>query len=202
MREMTERLAEADPELAAAYRAAHEDYLAAPAPQSRTCWRSRASPAGRHAGPGQVPARAGRPLAGRRARASTRSATRRSRCCPSWWRDRAAASERDDADGAERMTTTGVAAIDCGTNSIRLLVADVDPTTGTSTDVDRRMEIVRLGQGVDRTGRLAPEALERTFAACREYAEVVRSSAPSGCASSPPRLAGRREPRRVRRRGA
>jgi exopolyphosphatase / guanosine-5'-triphosphate,3'-diphosphate pyrophosphatase len=66
-----------------------------------------------------------------------------------------------------------VAAIDCGTNSIRLLVAEVDPQTGTLTDLDRRMRIVRLGQGVDRTGRLAPEALERTFAACREYAEVI-----------------------------
>jgi len=67
-----------------------------------------------------------------------------------------------------------VAAIDCGTNSIRLLVADVDPAAGTLTDLDRRMEIVRLGQGVDRTGRLAPDALERTFAACRAYAEVIR----------------------------
>lgn len=71
--------------------------------------------------------------------------------------------------------TTRVAAIDCGTNSIRLLVADLDPATGELTDLDRRMTIVRLGQGVDRTGRLAPEALERTFAACREYAEVIRS---------------------------
>lgn len=68
---------------------------------------------------------------------------------------------------------TRVAAVDCGTNSIRLLVADADPRTGELTDLDRRMEIVRLGQGVDRTGRLAPEALERTFAACREYAQAV-----------------------------
>ncbi|MEV6565960.1 Ppx/GppA phosphatase family protein [Streptomyces kronopolitis] len=67
-----------------------------------------------------------------------------------------------------------VAAIDCGTNSIRLLVADCDPATGELTDLDRRMQIVRLGQGVDRTGRLAPEALERTFAACREYAAVIK----------------------------
>ncbi|WP_181383837.1 Ppx/GppA phosphatase family protein [Streptomyces sp. NWU339] len=66
-----------------------------------------------------------------------------------------------------------VAAIDCGTNSIRLLVADADPATGELTDLDRRMTIVRLGQDVDRTGRLAPEALERTFAACREYAEII-----------------------------
>ncbi|MEU0664505.1 Ppx/GppA phosphatase family protein [Streptomyces lavendulocolor] len=69
---------------------------------------------------------------------------------------------------------TRVAAVDCGTNSIRLLVADVDPSTGEVTDLDRRMTIVRLGQGVDRTGRLAPEALERTFAACREYAAVIK----------------------------
>ncbi|MET9733084.1 Ppx/GppA phosphatase family protein [Streptomyces sp. NPDC006458] len=69
---------------------------------------------------------------------------------------------------------TRVAAIDCGTNSIRLLVADADPVTGELVDLDRRMTIVRLGQGVDRTGRLAPEALERTFAACREYAAVIK----------------------------
>ncbi|MFJ4899923.1 MULTISPECIES: exopolyphosphatase [unclassified Streptomyces] len=69
---------------------------------------------------------------------------------------------------------TRVAAIDCGTNSIRLLVADADPATGEFTELDRRMEIVRLGQGVDRTGRLAPEALERTFAACRRYAAVIK----------------------------
>ncbi|MGY0486089.1 Ppx/GppA phosphatase family protein [Streptomyces sp. WG-D5] len=69
---------------------------------------------------------------------------------------------------------TRVAAIDCGTNSIRLLVADANPDTGELVDLDRRMTIVRLGQGVDRTGRLAPEALERTFAACREYAEVIK----------------------------
>lgn len=69
---------------------------------------------------------------------------------------------------------TRVAAIDCGTNSIRLLVADADPATGELVDLDRRMTIVRLGQDVDRTGRLAPEALERTFAACREYADVIK----------------------------
>lgn len=67
-----------------------------------------------------------------------------------------------------------VAAIDCGTNSIRLLVADANPETGELVDLERRMTIVRLGQGVDRTGRLAPEALERTFAACREYAQVIK----------------------------
>ncbi|MFB8113031.1 exopolyphosphatase [[Kitasatospora] papulosa] len=69
---------------------------------------------------------------------------------------------------------TRVAAVDCGTNSIRLLVADVDPATGDFTELDRRMRIVRLGQGVDRTGRLAPEALERTFDACRDYAAAIK----------------------------
>lgn len=67
---------------------------------------------------------------------------------------------------------TRVAAIDCGTNSIRLLVADVDGAAGTLTDLDRRMEVVRLGQDVDRTGRIAPEALARTLDAARRYAKV------------------------------
>ncbi|MFS0703740.1 exopolyphosphatase [Cellulomonas sp. 179-A 9B4 NHS] len=67
---------------------------------------------------------------------------------------------------------TRVAAIDCGTNSIRLLVADVDPAAGTLVDLDRRNEVVRLGQGVDRTGRLAPEALARTLDAARRYHDV------------------------------
>ncbi|MFI6759140.1 exopolyphosphatase [Micromonospora sp. NPDC050417] len=70
-----------------------------------------------------------------------------------------------------------MAAIDCGTNSIRLLVADVpDPAAGPSAslvDVARRMEIVRLGQGVDRTGRLAPEAIERTRVALAGYAAEI-----------------------------
>jgi exopolyphosphatase/guanosine-5'-triphosphate,3'-diphosphate pyrophosphatase len=69
---------------------------------------------------------------------------------------------------------TRVAAIDCGTNSIRLLVADLPE----GTDVVRRMEIVRLGQRVDRTGRLAPEAIERTRAALAGYAaEIARLGA-------------------------
>ncbi|WP_278235226.1 exopolyphosphatase [Isoptericola sp. AK164] len=70
------------------------------------------------------------------------------------------------------MSSTRVAAVDCGTNSIRLLVADV-AADGTLSELDRRMQIVRLGQGVDRTGELAPEALERTLAASREYAKVA-----------------------------
>jgi exopolyphosphatase / guanosine-5'-triphosphate,3'-diphosphate pyrophosphatase len=72
--------------------------------------------------------------------------------------------------------TRRVAAVDCGTNSLRLLVADVDPGRAELTDVTRRMEIVRLGQGVDRTGQLAPEALARTMAALRDYADVIAAS--------------------------
>jgi len=68
---------------------------------------------------------------------------------------------------------TRVAAIDCGTNSLRLLIADVDALRGTLVDVDREMKIVRLGQGVDRTRRFADDALERTFAVCRDYAERI-----------------------------
>jgi exopolyphosphatase / guanosine-5'-triphosphate,3'-diphosphate pyrophosphatase len=69
-----------------------------------------------------------------------------------------------------------VAAIDCGTNSIRLLVADV--TTGSDglpalRDVHRETRIVRLGQGVDASGELAPEALERTRAALADYTAVL-----------------------------
>lgn len=66
---------------------------------------------------------------------------------------------------------TRVAGIDCGTNSIRLLVADCDPATGELVELDRRMTIVRLGQGVDKTGRLARR----------------RCSAPSRPAASTPR---------------
>ncbi|MGN9840730.1 Ppx/GppA phosphatase family protein [Nonomuraea sp. H19] len=64
-----------------------------------------------------------------------------------------------------------VAAIDCGTNSVRLLIADFHDDL--IEDVERRMEIVRLGQDVDRTGRLAPDALERTFKAMRDYRELI-----------------------------
>jgi len=66
---------------------------------------------------------------------------------------------------------TRVAAIDCGTNSLRLLIADIDVAHGTLVDIDREMKVVRLGQGVDRTRRFADEALERTFAVCRDYAQ-------------------------------
>jgi len=76
-----------------------------------------------------------------------------------------------------------VAAIDCGTNSIRLLITDITDGTApgggagagaaTSTEVVREMRIVRLGQDVDATGRLSDGAIERTLKATREYAELI-----------------------------
>jgi len=67
---------------------------------------------------------------------------------------------------------TRVAAIDCGTNSIRLLIADPGPNGGLA-EVDRQTEIVRLGQGVDATGEFHPDALVRTFTAVDHYAELI-----------------------------
>ncbi len=69
-----------------------------------------------------------------------------------------------------------VAAVDCGTNSIRLLIADPDPGTGLLTDIVRRMEVVRLGFGVDRTGVIDPGAMRRTLEMCREYAAQCRDA--------------------------
>jgi exopolyphosphatase / guanosine-5'-triphosphate,3'-diphosphate pyrophosphatase len=64
-----------------------------------------------------------------------------------------------------------VAAIDCGTNSIRLLIADVGGEH--LTDVTRQMQIVRLGEGVDRTGRISEAALERTKTALVAYGKEI-----------------------------
>jgi exopolyphosphatase / guanosine-5'-triphosphate,3'-diphosphate pyrophosphatase len=91
------------------------------------------------------------------------------------------------------VTTKRVAAIDCGTNSIRLLIADLtakadhsERLVGSSgaqqqlplADVTRQMRIVRLGEGVDRTGRLAAAALDRTMTALREYAGLIDDAQP------------------------
>jgi exopolyphosphatase/guanosine-5'-triphosphate,3'-diphosphate pyrophosphatase len=91
-----------------------------------------------------------------------------------------------------------VAAIDCGTNSIRLLVADATAAAGgvTLRDVHRETRIVRLGQGVDATGRLAPEALDRTRTALVDYADVLRRTGTERArmvATSATRDAGNRE---------
>lgn len=70
------------------------------------------------------------------------------------------------------VETNRVAAIDCGTNSIRLLIAD--SAGGRLHDVHREMRIVRLGQGVDATGQFAPDALARTRSALADYGELLR----------------------------
>ena len=64
-----------------------------------------------------------------------------------------------------------VAAIDCGTNSIRLLIADVEGSN--FREIVREMEVVRLGQGVDKTGQFHPDAIARTLAAVDKYALAV-----------------------------
>jgi exopolyphosphatase/guanosine-5'-triphosphate,3'-diphosphate pyrophosphatase len=66
-----------------------------------------------------------------------------------------------------------VAAYDCGTNSLRLLVADLD--AGRMAELARDMRIVRLGEGVDRTGRISDEAMERMLTALTEFDTVARS---------------------------
>jgi exopolyphosphatase / guanosine-5'-triphosphate,3'-diphosphate pyrophosphatase len=101
--------------------------------------------------------------------------------------------------------THRVAAIDCGTNSIRLLIADIksnsddlERSRGSTdsarssrpplTDLSREMRIVRLGEGVDRTGRLSEAALDRTMTALREYAGLIAE------AKLFPRMGGSRPP--------
>lgn len=76
-------------------------------------------------------------------------------------------------------TNDRVAAVDCGTNSIRLLIADVvagAPDRPKLTDVHREMRIVRLGQGVDATGELNPDAIERTRVALHDYVDLMREA--------------------------
>ena len=66
-----------------------------------------------------------------------------------------------------------VAAIDCGTNSLRLLIADIDRNN--FREITREMLVVRLGQGVDQNKAFAPEAIERTLAGVRQYSDLIRS---------------------------
>jgi exopolyphosphatase/guanosine-5'-triphosphate,3'-diphosphate pyrophosphatase len=70
---------------------------------------------------------------------------------------------------------SAVAAVDCGTNSLRLLIADLGPDGGL-VERERITEIVRLGQGVDATGEFHPDALRRTFAVVEAYAERIAAA--------------------------
>ena len=65
-----------------------------------------------------------------------------------------------------------VAVVDLGTNSTRLLVADVE-ADGAIAERDRRTEVTGLGRGVDATGALAPEAVDRVVGVLREYREAI-----------------------------
>src|SRR5438105_971389 len=66
-----------------------------------------------------------------------------------------------------------VAAVDMGTNSTRLLIADADAATGRLEPIDRRMRITRLGQGVDANRRLHPDAIARVTAALDEFHRAI-----------------------------
>ncbi|HEY8218312.1 MAG TPA: Ppx/GppA phosphatase family protein [Acidimicrobiia bacterium] len=66
-----------------------------------------------------------------------------------------------------------VAAVDIGTNSVRVLIADLETRDGPMVTIDRRMRITRLGQGVDAAGALAPEAVDRTLVVLREYRAAI-----------------------------
>ena len=180
MREMADRLA-TDPELAGAYRAAHESYLAQREQLGHVEHIAGISAGGMPdrvkclhvlvahslaAGPGVNPL--GDEALALLAQRGITPGGRLGRHRP------AGASPRTP------MSTRRAAAIDCGTNSIRLLIADVDLAAGVATDVVREMVVVRLGEGVDATGTFAPAALERTFAACATYADLLRA------AGSPP----------------
>ncbi len=70
---------------------------------------------------------------------------------------------------------TRVGAVDCGTNTIKLLVADLSAQTGEEREVLREIRMVRLGQDVDRTGRLADAALDRVFAAVEDFAGLLET---------------------------
>jgi exopolyphosphatase/guanosine-5'-triphosphate,3'-diphosphate pyrophosphatase len=72
------------------------------------------------------------------------------------------------------MSSRRVAAIDCGTNSIRLLVADIDTKSGSLHEVERRMEIVRLGEGIDSTGQITAPALQRTLVVVEDFGQRIR----------------------------
>ena len=163
MREMTDRLGQ-DEELAASYLHAHEAYLAA------------------RAAIGEVPEIAGVSAGGMPDRVKClhvlagQSLAQGRGVNPlgdevldelgAWW-------QSGPCVPPGRDVMTRVAAFDCGTNSLRLLIADLDVDAGTSTELVRELRIVRLGQGVDRTGRIADASLQRVFTAVEEYMQIV-----------------------------
>ena len=183
MRDMTARLA--DDGLRRRYEAAHRDYLARREMAARTAGVEPLPPGTQSAGgmPERVKclhALVAHELAAAGVNPFGREALE---AVGAWWLPGPCVDEHcgtspvvTSTRPGRRVVTCRVAAVDCGTNSLRLLLADVDPGRAELTDVTRRMEIVRLGQGVDQTGRLAPEALARTMAVLRDYADIVTRS--------------------------
>ncbi|MFC7403108.1 DUF501 domain-containing protein [Citricoccus sp. GCM10030269] len=201
MAEMTERLAH-DEDLAARYRAAHEAYLeerdrvgqvagtgevpeiagisAGGMPERVKCLHVLVGHS-LAAGPGVNPL-------GDEALESIREDWTPETCwCEGAWDPEAPVPSKDLSRHVKRLAGEQnptpaqrpggiVAAIDCGTNSIRLLVARREKVDGKPrlVDLHREMRVVRLGEGVDATGRLTDAAMERTFAATDDYAAIIR----------------------------
>ncbi|WP_255612602.1 MULTISPECIES: DUF501 domain-containing protein [Micrococcus] len=205
MAEMNDRLA-ADPELAAAHRAAHEAYLAE-RERIRVASGTGEVPEIAHVSAGGLPDRVkclhalvGHALAagpgvdplGDEAIAAVAEWWTPGVCaCAGAWDEAAPVPTRDlsrhvkHLERVERLERVTVAGVDCGTNSIRLLIArpagaeDAAEPAGLPAgapleDVVREMRVVRLGEGVDATGAFSEAALERTFAAVDEYAHLVK----------------------------
>ena len=165
MREMSDRLTE-DDGLAAAYAGAHQRYLEARAAIGEVPEIAGVSAGGMPERVKCLHVLAGQSLAqGRGREPARRRGARRARGVVGRGTVRL-------GDRGRRMTR--VAAFDCGTNSLRLLISDLDAESGTSTELVREMRIVRLGQGVDRTGRLSEAALQRVFSAVEELMVHVR----------------------------
>ena len=172
MKEMQQRLVD-DPDLAATYRAAHERYLVARDEIGAAAGLDVPEITGISAGgmPDRVKCLhvlAGQSLA--QGRGVNPLGDEVLDLLGDWWADGpCVAVDGSETSPARRSRTEGdvVAAIDCGTNTIKLLI-------GALPDVAvREMRMVRLGQGVDTTGVLADEALERAFAAIDEYAALI-----------------------------
>lgn len=202
MADMTDRL-QKDEDLAAAYRAAHEAYLqerdrigqaaaleevteirgisAGGMPERVKCLHVLVGHA-LAAGPGVNPL--GDEALERISEWWTADVCR----CAGAWDPEAPVPARDlsrHVKRIERLRAQTVAAVDCGTNSIRLLIAratenaadgeaGADEATAPFEDLLREMRVVRLGEGVDATGEFSPEALERTFTAAEEYAGHIQ----------------------------
>jgi exopolyphosphatase/guanosine-5'-triphosphate,3'-diphosphate pyrophosphatase len=173
MKEMQARLSE-DPELAAAYRAAHDAYLAARDQIGRESGQDVPEIAGISAGGMPDRVKCLHVLAGHALAAGPGVNPLGDEVLDllgEWWARPVPASGRPTVveEGAQRLSRNPVAAIDCGTNTIKLLIGDLPEVAV------RESRMVRLGQGVDRTGRLADEALARVFAAIDEYAVLIRA---------------------------